>query len=337
MTYIHVKKVGNKKYYTLRISYRDKNGKIVTKDLENLGSDINKIKIENLEKKYKKEIRKSYRTIKRFLESNYYLEKAKGKKLKKSKFFEKEQLDEIEAIKIHFRNRFLNLDKLTKRDIYELFLIKFAVSSTAIEGNTITLSEASRLLKEDVLPKNKTLREVYDLQNTKKVFFELLNKKPEISLELIENVHDKLLDNIDVRKGYRNHDINIFGQPFKPSPARYVKSDMKSLLNWYNKKKKNMHPLALAIFFHHKFENIHPFSDGNGRTGRILMNLILFKKNFPQMIILQTLRKEYLKSMNKADKALKKNMFSDEIKDYKELFSFMVNEFRKTYWNTFLV
>ena len=71
MVYIHVKKVGDKKYYTLRVSARDKAGKIITKDIENLGSDISKINIETLDKKYKKEIRESYKTIKQFLKHSY--------------------------------------------------------------------------------------------------------------------------------------------------------------------------------------------------------------------------------------------------------------------------
>ncbi|MFH1682741.1 MAG: Fic family protein, partial [Candidatus Woesearchaeota archaeon] len=222
-------------------------------------------------------------------------------------------------------------------EIYLLFLIKFAVSSTSIEGNTINLSQASRLLTENILPKDKTLREVYDLQNTKTVFFELLEKKQEISSDLIEKVHDDLLESIDVRKGYRTHDIHILGQPFKPSPGRYVREDMGLLLEWYDQNRRRIHPLALAIFFHHKFENIHPFSDGNGRTGRILMNLILLTHAYPPLIIPQTLRKEYLNVMNTADKSLKKNLLSVEMENYQPLFSFMSKEYEKTYWNTFLV
>ena len=337
MVYIHTKKVGDRRYYTLRLSVRDKNGNIITKDLENLGTDITKIHIENLEKKYKKEIRKSYRTLKVFLESHYYLDKIKKKKLKKNPFFSRVLFEEIEATRLHSTTTFHKLDPNTKREVYEMFLIKFAVSSSGIEGNTITLKEANRLFTEDILPKNRTLREVYDLQNTKKVFFELLEKMPPLSLTLIEKVHDQLLDKIDFRKGYRSDDINIFGQPFKPSPGRYVKQDMKLLLHWYKKYKKKIHPLALAFFFHHKFENIHPFSDGNGRTGRMLMNLILLRKGYPPLLVLKTLRKEYLSVMSEADNALKKDLLSLNMEQYQRLFSFMGKQSTKTYWNTFLV
>jgi len=337
MVYIHVKKAGGKKYYTLRISYRDKTGKIITKDLENLGDDLSKIKLDTLEKKYKKEIRESYKVIKKFLESNYYVGKAKKKKLKKSLFFSSEQLLEIESIKIHFETAFSKLDILTKQEIYNLFLIKFAVSSTGIEGNTINLEQASKLLAENILPKDKTLREVYDLQNTKKVFFDLLEKKPPLTRETILLVHDELLQNIDARKGYRTNDIHILGQPFKPSPGRYVKADMELLLQWYNKHKNKIHPLALALFFHHKFENIHPFSDGNGRTGRLLLNLILLQHHYPPLIIPKALREKYLQVMSAADKGLQKSLFSLDMKSYQPLFLFVFTEFKKTYWNTFLV
>ena len=337
MAYIHVKKVGDKKYYTLRVSYRDKTGKVITKDLENLGNDLSKIRLDALEKKYRREIRQSYKIIKKLMESNYYLEKAKKRKLKKGKFFSLEQSLEIESIKIHFETKFSKLNYLTKQEIYNLFLIKFAVSSTGIEGNTINLAQANKLLSENILPKDKTLREVYDLLNTKKVFFDLLERKPSLTAETIIQVHDDLLQNIDARSGYRTHDIHIVGQPFKPSPGRYVKADMGLLLRWYNEHKKKIPPLALAIFFHHKFENIHPFSDGNGRTGRMLLNLILLQSHHPPLIIPKTLREKYLQVMSSADKVLQKSLLNQDLKFYQPLFQFVFTEFTKTYWNTFLV
>lgn len=336
MPYIHVKKVGNKRYYTLRISYRDKAGRVITKDIENLGMDITKIHFETLERKYKTEIRDSYRTIKRFLETEYFLHKAKQKKLKKSPFFSKEESHEIEAIRLHYHQKFSRLDKVTKREIYEQFLIKFAVSSTSIEGNTINLNQARKLLQEEIIPKNKTLREIYDIQNTQKVFFTLLEEKPELSFSLVEQVHDELLKNIDLRRGYRIHDIHILGKPFAPSPGRYVKDDMNLLLNWYHTHKKKIHPFALALFFHHKFEHIHPFSDGNGRTGRMIINLILLKNGCPPLIILPSERKWYLEVMNIADTAIKKNIFSIDMKYYQQYFHFCIEQYKKSYWNTFL-
>ncbi len=336
MAYIHVKRIGKINYYTLRISER-KGGRVVTKDLCTLGTDLSKISLLELEKKYKTKIRKSHKTLKKFLDRNVYVEKAGDMKIKESTFFDTEQMVNIEAVKLHFNTKFNKLDLLTIKEYYELFLIKFAVNSTSIEGNTITLKEADKLLREDIIPKNRSMREAYDLTNTKKVVEYLMDKKPELSLELFIKIHDMLLENIDNRKGLRNHDIHILGQPSKPSPAIYVKADLKLLLKWFAENKNKMHPLALAVIFHHKFENIHPFSDGNGRTGRVLLNHILLSSGYPPLVVSKRFRKEYLNVLNKADKSLKKSLINVNTKDYSALLSFLYSEFTNTYWDTFLV
>ena len=336
MVYIHVKKIGDKRYYTLRISLREGN-KVITKDIINLGDDVSKINIDDLDKKYHKEIRKSYHTIKKFLESNYYVEKARKLKSKKDPFYSKNQAIDIEAVKIHYKNKFLKENELTQEEIYENFLINFAVNSTAIEGNTITLKEAYDLFREDIMPKNRKLREVHDLTNTKKVFYYLIKEKPKINLDLIEKIHDMLLENIDKRKGYRNHDIRILGQPFKPSPARYVKADMNMLLKWYNGNKDKISPLALVTFLHHKFEKIHPFSDGNGRTGRMLINYILMNLGYPPFLISRRFREEYLRAMSEADGCMQKGLLNIEIIYYSDLLEFIHSQFIFTYWDLFLI
>lgn len=333
MAYIHKKKIGDTTYYTLRISVREKN-KVIAKDLCSLGNDISKINIKQLEKNYKKEIRQSYRTIKRFLDSEFYLNKARQLKPKNIDFLEKEEVLELEATKLHY-NKFLSLNKQSQLDFYKDFLIRFAVNSTSIEGNTITLKEAIKLFKEDIVPKDRTAREVFDLINTEKVFFKLIEEKPDLTLDIIIDIHDSLLENIDSRKGFRTHDISILGQPFKPSPAIYVKEDMVILLNWYNSMKNKLHPFLLACIFHHKLENIHPFSDGNGRTGRMIMNLILLKHDYPVFVIDRKDRKKYLDSLNKADKALKKKLVGVD-SNYKDLMKFMFDQHKKSYWDIFL-
>ena len=333
MAYIHKKIIGNTPYYTLRISYR-KDGRVITKDLESLGSNLSKISIEDLEKRHKAEIKKSYKTIKKFLEKNYYY--GQTKKLKKDAFLSSEQLRRVEACKLHFQEKFLQLDEKTQKSFFEQFLIRFANNSTAIEGNTITLAQATKLLREGILPKGKDIREVYDLQNTKQVFEELLfNENFSFSIDDVSFVHDSLLKNIDLRTGLRDHDISILGQPFTPSPARYVKEDLELLLSWL-KKQHHLHPLVLTVLFHHKFEAIHPFSDGNGRTGRMLLNILLLQKEFPPLVVAQRRRSEYLRALNKADMAIKKDLFSIDKKHYEPLFSFMVDSFEETYWDVFL-
>jgi len=267
------------------------------------------------------------------LESNHFLEKVERLKLKRDIFL-KDNTDEVEACKLHYNGVFKKLDELTKKEILKDYVIEFAYNTASIEGNTINLGEARNLLNEGITPKDKTLREIYDLQNTEKVFFELLQSKlkEELNNNLIIDIHDKLLENIDNRKGYRTTDIRVVRSNFDASPGKYVKIDMDLLLKWLSANKGKLHPLVLAIIFHHKFEKIHPFMDGNGRTGRMIMNFILMKNNLPPTITHKKTREEYLEVMREADKI---DLWKVNDK-YKNLISYVANEFVNTYWSIFL-
>jgi len=333
MVYIYEKRIGEKSYYYLRISSRE-GKRVIAKDIAYLGTNIGGIKknLESIPKKYKEEIRKGYKNIHKFLESNRYLEKIKNKKIKYDKYFERNNQIEIEACKLHWEEEFNKLDKLTKKEYFDNFIIEFSYNTTSIEGNTISLKEARNLLAENITPKNKELREVYDLENSKTIFEYMKNENKEINHDFIIEIHSLLMKNIDNRLGYRTRDIKILGSRFDASPFQYVKIDMNLLLDWYNKNKK-LHPLVLGTLFHHKFEKVHPFMDGNGRTGRMILNYILIKHKYPPLIIRRKRRSEYLKSLNKADKCSIKESDKDS---YSDLIKFISEEMNDNYWNLFL-
>ena len=150
MVYIYKKKVRNKNYYYLRASKR-KDKKILVKDIAYLGNNIEDVKksIEELPK-YKNEIRKTYKTINNFLESNRYIEKIKKFKIKKDNFL-KEKLTEIEACKYHFVKEFKKQNKLTRNEIWKNFIIEFAFNTTSIEGNTINLLETKVFMEATLI------------------------------------------------------------------------------------------------------------------------------------------------------------------------------------------
>jgi Fic family protein len=105
------------------------------------------------------------------------------------------------------------------------------------------------------------------------------------------------------------------------------------LLKWYLENKKKFHPFVLATVFHHKFEKIHPFMDGNGRTGRMLFNYILLKNQYPPGIIRRKNRNAYINALQQADKS---NLTETSKKDYEKLVQFTANELTENYWNIFL-
>lgn len=335
MAYIYKKIIHGNPYYYLRVSKRVR-GKVVVKDVAYLGNDISKLgkNLDELPSLYKADIRKAYRNIKKFIEGEHYLKKVKELRLKENKYLNKKTLEEIEAIKLHFNNNLLKKDDKVREETFKNFLIDFAFNTTSLEGNTITLDEANKLLKENLTPKNRTLREIYDLQNTEKVFFEIIKTKKKIDHNLIIDIHDRLLENIDNRKGYRKHDIRVFKAAFEASPYVYVKTDMGILLKWMYSHEKKLHPLVLAGIFHQKFEKIHPFSDGNGRTGRMILDYILMKKGYPPLIVRKSRRGGYLDALSKGNKA---DLNSIEPKYYRSIVEYLAEEMKSSYWNNFNV
>ncbi|MBU4308801.1 MAG: Fic family protein [Nanoarchaeota archaeon] len=197
-----------------------------------------------------------------------------------------EEKDQLKEIKKHY----LIQPKETKENRYESFVSLFTYDSTNIEGNTLTLQETSQLLFENITPR-KSLREINEVINHKKAFDYLLDIKKEISKELILKIHKLVVQNTlrpelkDQIGKYRTLQVYIRGIDWLPPKPEEVLKEMGYLLSWYSKNKKKLHPLILAVYFHSAFETIHPFVDGNGRVGRLLMNLILHKNKYPMINI----------------------------------------------------
>lgn len=328
MTYIYSKVINGKSYYYLRIDTKVSNKRVI-KDIAYLGNDISKIDINKLldNSKYKKEIRKSYKIINKYINSNYYLNKAKSEKLRKDKYLTNEQQILLESQRLHFKDRFLKLDKNTQKEIYDNFVVSFTYNTTSIEGNTIPLNEVRKILSGDKIQlKNKTLREIYDLRNTKDTFFSIVDSKKPLSIDFIINTHKQLMKDVDERIGFRRHDVRVIKSRFDSAPYFRIEKEMQELINWYKENKK-INPFVLSVMFHHKFEKIHPFSDGNGRTGRLIMNYILIKNNYPPIIITKKNRDKYLEALESADKS----------EDYSKLIQFLIEEYKKGYWENFVV
>jgi len=195
---------------------------------------------------------------------------------------------------------------MTIENRYEAFSALFTYNSTAIEGNTLTLQETTRLLFQNIVPSGKSLREVNETINHKKAFDYILDYKEDITKEFIYELHRLVVTNtlrpeLNSQIGrYRNVQVFITGVLwFPPKPAE-VHQKMASLLSWYTKNKKKLYPLILASYFHSEFEKIHPFVDGNGRVGRLLMNFILHKNKYPMINIQNKIKHKYYEALEKA-------------------------------------
>ena len=327
MVYLYVKKKGNNKYYYLRKSFR-KGKKTFTKEICYIGKNLSKISKEE-----------KTETIKKNIAKIISLEKIKKLKIKENKFFDKNQITEINAILMNYKKNIGNKGIPHKKELFENFNLKFItenISIDSIETKYLNQKEISDLIKNKITPKKQKIDQIYKAINTKKILEFLKKEKPEINLQTIEKISQIILNNLSRITGYRKHNIKIPGKRFKVSDYKNIKSELKKLISWYNKNKTKIPSLALVILFHSKFEKIHPLVDRNGDIGRILINYQLSQFNYPPIIIPRKNKEEYYKVMNKAYPCLKKDLLSTDMKYYSDLINFMHKQFVKTYWENFV-
>ncbi|MDP7180126.1 MAG: Fic family protein [Candidatus Woesearchaeota archaeon] len=320
--YIEKKKIGKNEYNYLKISVRLKN-KIKTKTIAYLGKvPMNKQEIKDkIDRIPKSKIKEIEQELKKDIDIN-------------KEFLNKVQLKKLEQLKKDFNKKLKVQDKKIINDMFKDFKTFYIYNTNAIEGNTITLEETNLLLNENKTPEGRDLREIYDHINEKEAFDFIIQTRPKINNDLIIKLHSMLLNKIDKRIGnYRTHNVRVFGAAFNTSPAELVKIDVSLLLKWYNKNKKNLHPLILSAVFHEKFERIHPFYDGNGRTGRMLVNLILINNKFPPLIIENKKRKEYYNVLSIGHKA---DLNKVDTNFYKPIIEFFYNQIIHTYDKIFI-
>ncbi len=259
MVYTEIKEKGKKKYYYRVISKRI--GKKVIKKRVYMGVDLDKDNLTKLEKSADKEL---------MLLSTLLLDE------------EKKDLEKIK--KTHLKNKDYEESK------YEAFVSLFTYDSTNIEGNTLTLQETSQLLFEGITPR-KTTREINEIINHKEAFDYILNFKGDLNKEFMLKLHELVVKNTlkeDLKNQvgkYRTLQVYIRGTEWMPPKPKEVPKEIGQLLSWYTKNKKKLHPLILSAYFHSAFEAIHPFVDGNGRVGRLLINFILHKNGYPMINI----------------------------------------------------
>ena len=183
--------------------------------------------------------------------------------------------------------------------------IEWTYNSNNIEGNTLTLLETRMVLEEGITVKGKSLREHFEVVNHQEAieYVEFLAKPGyKITEKDILEIHSLVLNKIekDFAGRLRTAGVRITGANFIPPNAYKVPELLTELLDWTSEDN-IAHFIAKVCVFHHRFVWIHPFFDGNGRTARLLTNLLLMKEGFPPAIILSADRKRYYEALNLAN------------------------------------
>jgi len=191
---------------------------------------------------------------------------------------------------------------LDNPDIRDQFILKLTYHSNSIEGSTLTEPDTAAILFNNAALPGKSLSEQLEAKNHQTALnylFDSITKKGKINENLALKLHNILMNGIRPDAGvYRNHAVRITGVNLPTANYLSVPKLMSKIMAQAAEKSKDV--IALSANIHSRFEQIHPFSDGNGRVGRLLMNAMLIKANFAPAIIRQEQKRLYYTYLYKA-------------------------------------
>lgn len=273
-------------------------------------------------------IGKKVKRISRYLGSNLSEKQLKKIKARASELLREQikdkhpfELNDEEIREYEKYNKKIEIKHLQKEIDWNQFTKDFVYNTNAIEGSTVEYKEVEDLIDKKEKPENPD--EIETLNVSQAVGFIRRTKEP-FSLSLIKKLHKICFNNTKIFAGdIRNVEVvvrDIKGKIIhRGAPAKKVEPLLKELVQWYNKHKSKYPPLLLAAIVHNQFENIHPFQDGNGRVGRLLLNYVLLKNNYPPLNMRLENRKEYYKILSIFDKT----------GNIKPTIRFFIKEYRK--------
>lgn len=202
------------------------------------------------------------------------------------------------------------LEKLSQ-DYLDDILVRLAHHSAGIEGNTISLPATVSIILNGTLPTSgkATVREFYEIENHKQAFERMIQhlvNEDSLSIEIIKEIHADLTDRLQYDRGqFKKNENMIIGAEFQTASPVESPSLMVQLIDnlayRLESAKSDEEKLIAILDTHIQFERMHPFSDGNGRTGRMVMNYSLLQQGFPPLIIEKETKAQYIEFLGNQD------------------------------------
>src|SRR6266567_1605913 len=199
-------------------------------------------------------------------------------------------------------DRYRPLPPDTVRRLNDDLRVFLTYHSNAIEGNTLSLRETQMVIEYGMTVHGHALREYLEATNHAEAYsylVTLVEKKVPVTREVILALHSLVMDKILEAKGqFRTAPVYIRGAIMAPPPASRVEPLMREWIAWIDGEGREYEPVMRAAIAHHGFEAVHPFLDGNGRVGRLLLNLMLMREGYPPALLLRDWRVRYIQALD---------------------------------------
>ncbi len=213
--------------------------------------------------------------------------------------------EEIDALQQEIQAH-RNLTDEEKMQLRMYYMVGLTYTSNALSGSTLTLAETQRLLEDGMTPAGKQVKDTLAALGHQDAcgYMFSLSKEQQIQEKQIREMHHRLLRLVDLSAAgiYRQQKSFVNGSVYPTAIPEKIPGLMSNLLRHLQRERAAMHPVTFAAKLHKKFSYIYPFSSGNGRMARLLLNLALLQAGYPPLILPPSCRLEYAVKLEKAHK-----------------------------------
>jgi Fic family protein len=199
------------------------------------------------------------------------------------------------------------------------FAISFIYESNAIEGSRLSQKEVAAIVRKQYVKKTLPRHEVQEAENAVHAFKLIQSSDFSLTQKNLKRLHNKVTEKLNIPEGFKKEQIIVNNkQTVSPEDVRV---ELKKLFAWYKNSKQTLHPFERALIFHNRFEHIHPFTDGNGRVGRLILNWMLLKDGYGVILFRHRNRVTYFSALDKGDEGRYRNLLTLANKTYTDTIS----------------
>ena len=228
----------------------------------------------------------------------------------------KHALYRLENYRLDWKYLIAQKTELQKRIIFRDFAIRFTFESNSIEGSKLTEDEVLKIIKKEYVKKILPQKEVQEVYNSINAIGFIQSGNFKLTQKHIKELYLIITENLDYEQTFKKQKNSVNNK--NTVEPEDVKSELKNAISWYKENKKKGNPFMNAIMFHNKFEHIHPFLDGNGRTGRMILIWMLMQTGYDVLLYKKKNMRKYFTALDHGDEERYQKIITYSVDVYKE-------------------
>ncbi|HMO78222.1 MAG TPA: Fic family protein [Candidatus Paceibacterota bacterium] len=220
----------------------------------------------------------------------------------------------IELFRLNWKYFTAQLSDAKIQKLMNQFAITFIYESNAIEGSRLSQQEVEAIIKKQYVKKSLPRHEVEEAENAIRAFNLIQTTDFTLTQKNLKLLHSIVTEKLNVPRGFKKENIVVNNK--QTAAPKDVRIELQKLFTWYKNSKSTVHPFERAVIFHNRFEHIHPFTDGNGRVGRLILNWMLIKDGYGVILVRNRNRISYFSALAKGDEGRYRNLLTLASKAY---------------------